>query len=870
MEYFALIVSACRPPSPALASPAMRYFLALLTYVTAVVVAVASCSPSPATGTSFSGTSSAGVGGQTATSTGAGNGSGMGGGLVLPDAGSGAGGDSGVTCAAYKGTCAAQHLNCGAATDGCGNILQCGTCTGNDSCGGSGTANVCGAPKCTPKTCASQMFNCGMASDGCNGTLTCGLSCPTGETCGATSANQCGMGGCTAKTCAGQGFTCGSQGDGCGNLLDCGTCPTGESCTNGTCVSGTVCTPKTCASQGFNCGMATDGCNNILDCGVCTGGATCGASSPNVCGSAVACTGLCLKQTTCTGTATTSVSGKVFAPNGTDPLYNVLVYVPNSTVEPFVDGVAVPHCSCGSDVSGSPLVSTATGVDGSFTLTNMPVGTDIPLVIQNGRWRRQFVIPSVAACVDTALPTAPGATQIRMPQTHLEGDIPRMGFVTGALDALECVLRKIGIADTEFSDPTGTGRVRFYQGDGSPGATYSASTPGEDQLWGTQAEINAYDMVYFACQGSPYTQTTAAQNIVIDYANAGGRVFATHYSYVWLYNDSPFSTTATWTPDDPALFTNDPENGTINQTFPKGLALAQWLEVLYPTSTLGTIQLNTLRNDFSAVVAPSSMWISITDSYYTNVPMHYTFDTPVGTPAASQCGRVLYSDFHVEDQEFFTQPTFPAECVTTGMTPQEKMLEFMIFDLGSCVSAPICTPTTCALKGATCGPLPDGCGNILECGTCPSGEACTNNVCGNGGCVPKTCAAQNFACGSQGDGCGNAISCGTCPSGESCTNGVCGSGGCTAKSCAQQSTACGSIGDGCGNIQNCGVCPSGEVCTNGACVTPPCTPKTCASQNFNCGSATDGCNHTLSCGTCSGNQTCGGGGIANQCGGGAG
>ena len=38
----------------------------------------------------------------------------------------------------------------------------------------------------------------------------------------------------------------------------------------------------------------------------------------------------------------------------------------------------------------------------------------------------------------------------------------------------------------------------------------------------------------------------------------GGRVFATHYSYVWLFNDSPFSTTASWAVQG-ASPANDPQ-----------------------------------------------------------------------------------------------------------------------------------------------------------------------------------------------------------------------------------------------------------------------------------------------------------------------
>jgi len=41
-------------------------------------------------------------------------------------------------------------------------------------------------------------------------------------------------------------------------------------------------------------------------------------------------------------------------------------------------------------VSGSPLVTATTAVDGTFTLDNAPSGTAIPLVIQLGRWRREM------------------------------------------------------------------------------------------------------------------------------------------------------------------------------------------------------------------------------------------------------------------------------------------------------------------------------------------------------------------------------------------------------------------------------------------------------------------------------------------------
>jgi hypothetical protein len=68
--------------------------------------------------------------------------------------------------------------------DGCGGVLQCGTCSGGKTCGGGGTPSVCGAgTTCTPKTCMQIGANCGPVADGCGGVLHCG-SCQDPDTCG--------------------------------------------------------------------------------------------------------------------------------------------------------------------------------------------------------------------------------------------------------------------------------------------------------------------------------------------------------------------------------------------------------------------------------------------------------------------------------------------------------------------------------------------------------------------------------------------------------------------------------------------------------------------------------------------------------------
>lgn len=400
------------------------------------------------------------------------------------------------------------------------------------------------------------------------------------------------------------------------------------------------------------------------------------------------CTGLECQQLGCPVGATTSISGTVHAPNGVDPLPNVLVYVPGTQItalDPLPNGIG----SGPIQPTNSPLVTTVTAVDGTFTVTNAPVGSNIPLVIQAGKWRRLYNIPSVAGCTNTRAPA------LSFPTNQSQGDIPKFAIVTGSVDALECALPKIGIATSEFSDPSGTGRVNLYLGAGSPGAQYSDVTPSETELEGTQPALNAYDLVMFPCQGDQFTKSAALQTNIINYANAGGRIFATHFSYVWLYNDPPFSTTADWTLAN-GIFTNDPATAIIDQTSTTTQQLAQWLTLVGASTNLGEIQLGALRQDFSGVNPPSQLWLSVNDPALGTVPLQYSFDTPVGALPSMQIGTVLYNDYHVEDTE--THPTngetFPKECSASPMSPQEKLLEFMIFNLSD--FAAVQNPTVAA------------------------------------------------------------------------------------------------------------------------------------------------------------------------------
>ena len=60
-------------------------------------------------------------------------------------------------------------------------------------------------------------------------------------------------------------------------------------------------------------------------------------------------------------------------------------------------------------------------------------------------------------------------------------------------------------------------------------------------------------------------------------------------------------------------------------------------------------------------------------------PLSVTFDYP----QAMACGKVLYSSYHT--REHGAQARFPGYCAAGKMITQEHVLEYLIFELSSCV-----------------------------------------------------------------------------------------------------------------------------------------------------------------------------------------
>jgi hypothetical protein len=191
--------------------------------------------------------------------------------------------------------------------------------------------------------------------------------------------------------------------------------------------------------------------------------------------------------------------------------------------------------------------------------------------------------------------------------------------------------------------------------------------------------------------------------------------------------------------------------------------------------------------------------------------------------------------------------------------------------------APKCTPLTKCGAGLNCGSIADGCGGSVVCGggvPCPGASICGGggiaNQCGGGvvtgpgggPCVPIITCPPN-SCGPIADGCGNSINCGTCLTGACGGAGVpsqCGGGNVCipfTQAVACGTKTCGYAPDGCGNVYTCGAlngaCPAGEACGLFA-------PDQCGSLTGPCiqnGSATKCVSNSQCCsGNCGALGTC--------------
>lgn len=413
----------------------------------------------------------------------------------------------------------------------------------------------------------------------------------------------------------------------------------------------------------------------------------------------------------------TTLSGTVYDPAGNNPIPGVAVYVPASVpLDALPKGASCGDCN--SLYKGMVLASATTQADGTFHIVDPPAlinGGTVPLVVQAGKWRAVYSV-NVKACTDNQ-----STQKLLLPKNASvtnSASLPDIAISTGGLDSLECLLTRIGVDPAEYTNgPGGTGHIHIFQGGqggaGVAGPTMQGGSPQSyNTLWNSAATLANYDVVLLSCEGgeTEAPNPSALEQYVRMY---GGRVFASHFHYAWF--TAPGSPFQMYNLGQFNAGSNDTGNinTVIDTSFAQGQALHDWLK-LPQINALGSMgappdQLpiqQSRQNVASWNNPPVTSWIEAANppgnsSATANLSEYFSFDLRMGELV---CGRVVYSDLHVGaasgdygDALNHTGSTqggvVPDQCNSSAkLSPQELVLEYMLFNISSCLSPPTMPP----------------------------------------------------------------------------------------------------------------------------------------------------------------------------------
>lgn len=375
--------------------------------------------------------------------------------------------------------------------------------------------------------------------------------------------------------------------------------------------------------------------------------------------------------------------GTVYAPNGVDPVAGATVFVPSKVPELFVPQVRCE--ACGSLGASANFWTTTSRADGSFSLPLCPGRREI--VIQNGRFRR-FIKVDIVANEAKTLP----ASQTRLPRYNAEFDpldaIPNIAVATGDFDKMECVLNKMGL-DSQSVD--------LYEA-----ATMFASPVSLepfDSLIKDLERMKKYNIIFINCTGDTFEaelfDPKVRQNIH-DYVRSGGRLYVTDWSYDWIEQIEAFSPFIDFEPGESSLTPEPINDATMGQG---GIEVAgrindsqmkEWLSQFPQTLVDGAVTIGHFAINWVMMHKPHNndvkVWVEAdVESWQGGVsgrrPLTVTFNF-------ENCGKILFTSYHTRGREFdLGDGPFPQYC-TNNWFPQERILEYLIFDIANCVKEP--------------------------------------------------------------------------------------------------------------------------------------------------------------------------------------
>lgn len=347
---------------------------------------------------------------------------------------------------------------------------------------------------------------------------------------------------------------------------------------------------------------------------------------------------------------TSTLTGTVFAPEGTIPIAGALVYFTNDEPAPIPDGTYCDKC-----ISLPQDTYTTTGADGTFSLP-APQG-HFYFVVQKGQFRRVREIDTVGGPqkVDKAMTTLPG----KMDKANGD-DIPKMALIDAEYDKIDESLGKLGLAGAfdEYSE-------------GAGGAN------SQEALLSDPGKLAQYHFIFRGCSSCDdgYSSKGAYIKNLQDYVKAGGKLYVTDWSYEYVHQGWPqyltFETNGANGFGGGCIGEYDAPATTIDP------GMKDWLGAQSITSF-------STQGNWSIITKINSVNTTDADGNPTTVTPHVWIagtspdgETPNTVSFEDGCGRVLFSTYHTEGT---------TGGGSTDFLPQEKALMYVLLEVSVCAT----------------------------------------------------------------------------------------------------------------------------------------------------------------------------------------
>jgi hypothetical protein len=395
------------------------------------------------------------------------------------------------------------------------------------------------------------------------------------------------------------------------------------------------------------------------------------------------------------------VSGRVTAPNGEDPVPGAVVYVTDARPPAQPAGVGCDACELPPGVRAFSV----TDVRGRWSFVRgVAASGSMFLVVQKGRFRRVTPV-ELTACA----PRVFDDQATRLPGTRAEGEIPAILVASGTsasqadrpsmgdwtYDDIARVIRRIGITEFDRAEPCRQATV------GTDVTRVSCPFGG---ILADPARLARYSLVVAPCGAlgfnrswqvldAPSNRTIAAN--VRAWLRQGGRLYTSDTAYGLLARSAP--SVATFAGGTTLTQGRDPANLGVGAAPPDGRTymgrvvddgMRAWLTDRGALGADGAIALSGFISPWVAIESVPAGTRTVVDAEVE----WFTATAGVTMPAGRRpltisadvregggCGRVVYSSYEVDNRS--GAPTAP-------LTAQERVLEYMLFELGGCLTTP--------------------------------------------------------------------------------------------------------------------------------------------------------------------------------------